>query len=138
MDPRPQPGSPALTSSLTAPDDGFFTPVAYKGAFNDVNWASDWGFAAEAGLISGEAAGVPRAPARSAVHLPALLTIVQNGSNISITFASQSGVSYQVQSKADLSAEWSNEGAELAGTGGTLAYPASVGASQKFFRVACH
>ena len=33
LDPRPKAGSPALTSALTAPDDGFYTPVSYKGAF---------------------------------------------------------------------------------------------------------
>jgi len=138
LDPRPQAGSPALSSPLTAPADGFYTPVAYKGAFKDVNWASDWGFAAEAGLITAEAAGVPRTPAPGASCLPALLTIVQEGGNVSISFASQTGASYQLQSKTDLLGEWSNEGAELAGTGGTLAYPALASASQKFFRVVCH
>ena len=39
LDPRPQTGSPAETSTRTAPNDGFYTPVAYKGAFNQVNWA---------------------------------------------------------------------------------------------------
>src|SRR6185295_14115032 len=56
LDPRPRPGSPALTSTLTAPNDGFYTPVAYKGAFSTLNWASDWTFAAEAGLITGAGA----------------------------------------------------------------------------------
>src|SRR4029077_6104975 len=51
-DPRPRPGSPALTSALTAPDDGFYTPVAYKGAFDaDDLWIADWTFASQVGLV---------------------------------------------------------------------------------------
>ena len=37
LDPRPQAGSPALSSPLSAPNDGFYTPVNYRGAFGDVN-----------------------------------------------------------------------------------------------------
>ena len=32
-----------------------------KGAFSTLNWASDWTFAAEVGLITGEGAGTPAA-----------------------------------------------------------------------------
>ncbi len=65
LDPRPQPGSPALSSERTAPNDGFYTPVAYKGAFGDVNWAADWTAAGELGLLSAEGAGTPSAPSEA-------------------------------------------------------------------------
>ncbi len=43
LDPRPQAGSPALTSTRTAPNDGFYTPVAFKGAFDDGDlWMDSW------------------------------------------------------------------------------------------------
>jgi hypothetical protein len=41
-----------LTSAISAPDDGFYTSVAYKGAFdaNDL-WIADWTFASQVGLV---------------------------------------------------------------------------------------
>jgi hypothetical protein len=43
IDPTPAAGSPLLTSPRTAPNDGFFTPVSFKGAFaSNQNWARDW------------------------------------------------------------------------------------------------
>ena len=102
LDPRPQAGSPALTSALTAPNDGFYSPVSYKGAFKDVNWASEWGFAAEAGLITGVGAGVPTPTPPPPPCTPANLSIVINGSNVDIAFTGVAGASYQVQSTTDL------------------------------------
>jgi len=140
LDPRPQAGSPALTSDLTAPNDGFYTPVAYKGAFSDLNWASDWTFAAEACLITGEGAGTPGGPVvdPDPCLSPISLSIVRNGSNVEITFTSVAGGSYQVQSKTDLNAPtWDNEGSALSGTGGILTYSTLTGGVAKFFRVFC-
>jgi hypothetical protein len=43
LDPRPNAGSPALTSSRTAPSNGFYTQVASKGAFDGNNlWIAGW------------------------------------------------------------------------------------------------
>ena len=43
LDPRPQAGSPALASSLTAPANGFLQTAAYKGAFNENDlWLAGW------------------------------------------------------------------------------------------------
>src|SRR6185503_7504131 len=54
LDPRPRGGSPALTSSISAPDDGFYTPVPYKGAFDSSDlWIADWTFASQVGLVRG-------------------------------------------------------------------------------------
>ena len=133
LDPRPKAGSPALTSPISAPNDGFYTPVAYRGAFKDVNWASDWGFAAESCLITGEGAGVPAAVV---VVVAPTLGVSIGGGNVSVTFSSATGVSYQVQSSIVLPAlSWTNEGAPLAGTGGTLTFSTSTGGAAKYFRV---
>lgn len=52
LDPRPLPGSPALTSPRTAPTDGFYHPVAYRGAFDDKdNWLRRWTSLSERGLV---------------------------------------------------------------------------------------
>ena len=48
LDPRPNPGSPALTGAnfslegLGKSDSDFFTQVQYKGAFGAENWAKGW------------------------------------------------------------------------------------------------
>ncbi|MBL9213369.1 MAG: hypothetical protein JNL92_23095 [Opitutaceae bacterium] len=43
LDPRLRPGSPALQLAATAPNDGFFTPASYLGAFTTSgNWAYAW------------------------------------------------------------------------------------------------
>ncbi len=47
--------SPALASSITAPADGFFTPVNYRGAFAPgvKSWMSDYSYAALLGTTAG-------------------------------------------------------------------------------------
>ncbi|MBL9128796.1 MAG: hypothetical protein JNL97_14175 [Verrucomicrobiales bacterium] len=60
LDPRPLPGSPALTSARTAPDDGFCRPVSYRGAFDDRdNWLRGWTHLAERGTVPGHVQEVP-------------------------------------------------------------------------------
>ena len=142
LDPRPSVGSPALTSLRTAPNDGFYSPVAYKGAFNGVNWATDWTALGERGVITTDGAGVPAPVAGTPppVCSPANLSIsIISGDNVSISFTADAGSAYQVQSTTDLSGSpiaWANEGAPLSGTG-TVSYNASNGGGAKFFRVVC-
>jgi len=51
-DPRPRPASPALADADDVPDDTFFEPVDYIGAFAaDSTWLSDWSWLDEAGLL---------------------------------------------------------------------------------------
>jgi hypothetical protein len=51
LDPRP--AGAALTSVTTAPDDGFFTPVNYRGAFAPGhNWLEGWTAIAEYGMTT--------------------------------------------------------------------------------------
>jgi hypothetical protein len=133
LDPRPQSGSPALTGASSVPSGGFYTPVTYKGAFKDINWAADWGFAAESCLFTGAGAGTP--PSVLVVVAPTL-GVSSGGGNISITCSSQSGVNYQVQSSTVLPAvSWLDEGSPQPGTGGTLNFSIPIGGGAKYFRV---
>lgn len=59
LDPRPSEGSPALEGAGVVPSDGFFSQVAYQGAFGSVNWASTWTALGAGGYISSLGAGVP-------------------------------------------------------------------------------
>ena len=141
LDPRPAPGSPALTTLRSTPNDGFYTPASYKGAFNGINWATDWTALGERNVITTSGAGVPPpvvAPS-GPVCTPADLDIAIAGSNVNISFTGVAGGSYQVQSTTDLGGNpivWTDEGAPLSGAG-TLSYSSSTGGSYKFFRVVC-
>ncbi|MBL9175755.1 MAG: hypothetical protein JNL10_19585, partial [Verrucomicrobiales bacterium] len=60
LDPRPDAASPANSSPRTAPADGFYSPVAYYGAFNSSqNWATDWTILANSLLMSPDGAYTP-------------------------------------------------------------------------------
>ncbi len=60
LDPRPQPDSPANTAPGSAPNDGFYVPAAYYGAFTSVgNWAVDWTAIGNGGLLNPSGAFTP-------------------------------------------------------------------------------
>lgn len=48
---NPLAANAAMTSVGTAPDDGFFSPVAYKGAFGTTNWLKGWTAADAFGMV---------------------------------------------------------------------------------------
>ncbi|HNS23057.1 MAG TPA: hypothetical protein PKH24_21340 [Sedimentisphaerales bacterium] len=48
---NPLAANDAVTADGTAPDDGFFTPVAYKGAFGAHNWLKGWSAADAYGML---------------------------------------------------------------------------------------
>ncbi len=126
LDPRPAAGSPALTSNRQAPDDGFFAPVAYKGAFDANNlWLQKWTFLDAKGFL-GSAAG-PMAPT---------LTITSDAMGTSISFMSEAGVSYLLKSTTDLASPitWSDEGI-MTGTGGMISFVVTTGDPAKFYQV---
>jgi hypothetical protein len=141
LDPRPAPGSPALTSALTAPDDGFYTPVAYKGAFKDINWAGDWGFAAEVCLMSGDGVRIPT-PLCTGGPTPCTATtldIAPNGANVDVTFASVAGASYQLLGSNDITAPRSSWAvvSSLTATGSTSTFSVASSGALRFFVVVC-
>jgi hypothetical protein len=129
LDPRPQAGSPALVNALAG------APVAttYRGAFapND-NWADNWTALSTEGYLK---------PASGAVPNPVTLTITPNGANVDITFTSQAGFTYTLESSDVISpAGWgSATGVTPAnpqtGTGGTLTFTVPAADAEKFFQV---
>jgi len=138
MNPLPQTGSPALSSPVSAPNDGFYTPVSFIGAFTNVNWASDWGYGAESCLLSGVAAGTPNFVTVTVTPPPnaVILSAARNGSNVDVSFLSQSGYLYQLQScSSPTTGSWSDVGSPVAGTGGVLTISDTVGSGEEFFRV---
>ena len=48
---NPLAANDAVTAEGTAPDDGFFVPVAYKGAFGAYNWLKGWSAADAFGML---------------------------------------------------------------------------------------
>ena len=73
LDPRPLAGSPALTSSTVAPNDGFYAPVAFKGAFDRTNlWIRGWTALDKYALVSvtNPAPVAPTSPAISTTARP--------------------------------------------------------------------
>jgi sugar lactone lactonase YvrE len=65
------------------------------------------------------------------------LTLTRNGTNLLLSFPSQTGASYQLQSATNLpAATWLNEGPPFPGTGGVLMTNLPIGpAPAKFFRL---
>jgi hypothetical protein len=113
LDPRPQTGSPALTSARTAPNNGFYTPVAFKGAFGHINWASDWSALTRYGILSAAGGGTP--PAVLPVVIPEAANLAagkQNG-NLVIGVSGSPNGRYQLQSVEQLGQPWANVGEPL-------------------------
>ena len=139
LDPRLASGSPALTHGRATPSG--YVPASYAGAFVNTNWAAHWTALGELGLIStaGATAPLPFTGGFTPECNPGLTLTVDRGTgDITISWSSETGKSYQLQSKTDLNAAtWDNEGAPQAGTGGTLSVTVPSGSGLKFFRVQC-
>jgi len=142
FDPRPAPGSPAMTSSRTAPNNGFYKPVAYAGAFNGRNWSVGWTALSEYGIQTGAGGGVevpdpltePPPPCS-----PGLLSIVKNGDNVEITFASESGQKYGLYGSTSVIAPlntWSQV-ATMSATNGASKFTVPHSGEQRYFVVRC-
>jgi hypothetical protein len=120
--------------SNVAPQGSGLTPTTYRGAFGpDDQWAYGWSGLYTLGHLKGvyTPGGVQCTPVNIAVTI--------NGSNVEITFLGEAGLSYQVFSSTDLSANpivWTPEGAPLSGSG-TLTFSAAISGGAKFFRVGC-
>jgi len=92
LDPRPQAGSPALSSPVSAPDDGFYSPVNYRGAFgaNDL-WIAGWTFASQVGLV----APAPAGPQIVTQPTPTLEVYPRQTVTLSVVASGQGTLSYQ-------------------------------------------
>jgi hypothetical protein len=135
LDPRPAPGSPALSTYRPTPaNGGFYTVANYKGAFNGINWATDWTALGERNVITTSGAGEPNPtpPPPPPLELAASVT----GGNISISWTGQAGVNYAVLSSADISAPpatWTTE-ATFSGVG-PHNFTAGSGSGIRYFLV---
>ncbi len=102
LDPRLAEGSPGLTGFVQPPDDGFFAPVDYLGAFGPGNWAADWTFISEVGILNTAGARTPRVITAVEEHqnpsvLPTDYTLNQNYPN---PFNPTTNINYTVVSTA--------------------------------------
>ncbi|RME91663.1 MAG: T9SS C-terminal target domain-containing protein [Verrucomicrobia bacterium] len=126
LDPRPSPGSPAWEpSTVLPPDDGFFTPVDYRGAFgpNDL-WISGWTFLSQRGFVRVEAAP------------PHLSIEIDAERRIHIRFPTVAGFTYRVQAAETLAVDgWQDVGQPLTGTGAEVSFSEPVSGSHRFYRV---
>ncbi|HMP83347.1 MAG TPA: T9SS C-terminal target domain-containing protein [Verrucomicrobiota bacterium] len=121
LDPRPQAGSPALGSSVTAPNNGHYKPVTYKGAFGgSLNWAVQWTVLGEMNHISskGGTEPVPQPMTTPATPTAPTMTIADLGNGtVDISWTTETGFSYQLQSKLTIDAGWGDVGTPVPGTG---------------------
>ncbi len=137
LDPRPSPGSPALTGGLIPPNNGFYTQVSYQGAFNTVNWAADWTALSEYHVLNSAGGGVPAA----IVSLPAIMaptiSFSASGGSITLGCASQIGRTYQLQSAESLGTlpAWIGIGPAVTGTGSNITFVQSISPTNAFYRV---
>jgi hypothetical protein len=131
LDPRPRPGSPAWgPSSRVPPNDGFFEPVRYRGAFGEWNWAAGWSFLWRSGVLTSEGMNVEMPPA--AVRL----TGVRQGNALRIEFPGESGVRYQLEASDSLvGGTWEAVGEPVIGAGTTVSLPVPLDAQSRFYRV---
>ena len=91
LDPRPRPESPAWTMELADyPDDGFFEPVNYAGAFGTENWLEGWSWLWQMGYFDTTATSI-RLPNQS---LPAEYKLEQNYPN---PFNPKSKIKFQIE-----------------------------------------
>jgi len=140
LDPRPQPGSPAFSTPITPPNNGFYDQVAFKGAFSDLNWASSWTALSEYGILSAAGGGQPIYVNESpAMPKEPVLTIALDGASAKISFNSEAGYTYTLESAATLTDVWTPvSGAAPSnpqvGTGDSLLFAVPV-ESTRFFRV---
>ena len=126
LDPRPAPGSPAL-ANVRAPHDTAVMAVGYRGAFgpNDL-WARGWTALDSLGILTKVPVGAPEF-----VELVAGMVAGQ----IQITFQTQTGGVYEVQSSRDL-LTWAPVSAEITeGTGAQQTFVEDPSGAFRFYRV---
>jgi hypothetical protein len=139
LDPRPKAGSPAYSDAAPTPNDGFLTPTAYRGAFGPgrSQWLCDWTALGEYSITGGAGGINPlQVTTPTAVPPPAqpTLSIVQNGPNVDISFPTQSGYLYQLQTNTAISSAWGNYGLPIPG-GSSALISVPTGAAELYFRV---
>lgn len=97
LDPRA--ANDAATSAAAAPNDGFFTPAMYRGAFSaDYNWAKSWTAAGAYGYFVGTDSALPAA---SAVAAPGTSMLTQIGTAYVVQYSTDGGTTWTTLSRVD-------------------------------------
>jgi hypothetical protein len=111
LDPRPLPGSPALSTTRATPSNGVYVPAPYKGAFANVGWAADWTGLSGYNILTAAGGGnlVPAVEPAAPVEL----TAQREGAGLKLVWTG-GAAPYTVQRAVDLlSGGWSNVGTTL-------------------------
>lgn len=112
----------AATSAKVAPNNGFYDQAAYVGAFSpNNNWLLGWTAADQFGMLDDSSHSAPAA------------SITTGG--VAISFQSQDGVWYTVQSAADAGFTSPVDEADVLGDGSLKSYVDAAADPAKFFRV---
>jgi hypothetical protein len=135
LDPRPaSTNSPVYTNIAAVPNNGFFVPTCYRGAFDQYNWAY-WGALNELGFFS------PTNMCKKPVwkyDLPEVTSVTKtNGSDITVSFQTEDCLYYQIQCTDVVTnvTTWS-ELARIKGNGGIRSHTdVNPPGTRKFYRV---
>jgi hypothetical protein len=127
LDPRPQPGSPALVDVAATPGNGFFALTCYRGAFGSANWA-EWSGLVDLGVFSTNAIG---RKAASKIRVPDVTQVQSASGQLTIQFLTEPDVYYQLQRAPNVASPtvWT-EVARLRGTGGVVEFVDTAIATQ--------
>ena len=127
LNPRPSAGSSALTN-VASQIDGL-TPTTYRGAFSPTDtWADGWTALSQMGILT---SGTPPASVRP--QMSAALA----GDEFQISFPTEPGRTYEVQSSSDLVTWTPAAGGSLSGAGATATYAEALSSrlTWKIYRV---
>ncbi len=136
LDPRPNTGSPALTTLRPTPDDGFYTPVSFKGAFGDINWAADWTALGSYAILSAAGGGVPARISSTPGSQQPELDFQRSDGNLILTLTVRAGLTFEVQTADNLAGttSWVASGSPITGTGSPQSVTVPIGSGTKFYR----
>lgn len=130
LDPRPLPGSPALSTTRATPSNGFYMAAPYKGAFAEVGWATDWTGIASYNILTAAGGGniVPGVEPAA----PVTLAVQREGTGLKLVWTG-GAAPYTVQRSADLSGGvWTD-----VGTSSEAEWTLPVEGEVGFYRVIC-
>jgi len=136
LDPRLQAASPALAGAVTPPADGYFITTAYRGGFNGALWYADWTAltdnehsapAAHALVCDQPAAATPTCAEPT-------LSILLNGGFVDVSWDSETGCNYQLQTNATLNGVWGDWGSSVLGDGTTQSDSIPVTGTELYIR----
>lgn len=126
LDPRPAAGSPAL-SGARVPNDAQLIAVSYRGAFGPHElWTRGWTAMDQLGILT-------KAPVEASEFVE--LAAAFNTGQVHISFPTQAGSVYEVQSSTDLMTWLPTSAGSTQGTGDPQMFVEEASGALKFYRV---